>query len=109
MGIRQRLWGAVAVASLVAIVAPFAAGGVGGTQSSTAATEQQPATKPVAKAKANSSTKTPSGGSKSAGSGVSAGSGTTSKGKSAAASKSHAGTVVSHKPTAQTSSATPLA
>ena len=102
MGIRQRFLGAMAVASLLAIVTPFAGGGVGvrAQSSSTAATEQ--AKKPVTKKKATPPAKTASSGSKTTGSSKSAGSSKNIKGKSTAATKHHAASAASRRPTAQT-------
>jgi soluble lytic murein transglycosylase len=89
----------MAVASLVAMITPFAGGGVGArTQNSApAATEQ--AKKPPAKGK---SAVPASSGSKTVSPGKSTGSGTRAKGKSAVASKSHHASTASRRPTAQT-------
>jgi len=97
--ILSRLCSALVVASVVAMMAPVAWGGVAGrTQSSTAATDQT--TKPASKGKAATSTKTPA---KTPGTKAkSAGSSKTAKGKSAAGSKTHAAPAASRKPTAQT-------
>ena len=101
MGIRQRFWGAVAIASLVAMITPFAGGGVGAqTQSSApAATEQ--AKKPTAKSQTTAPA-TASHGNKTVSPSKNTGSSKNAKGKTAAARKSHAASVASRRPTAQT-------
>jgi soluble lytic murein transglycosylase len=101
MGIRRSLGGAVAVACLVAMIAPFAGGGVSGKpQSSTPGAEQ--AKNPVAKSGSNASTKTGGSKSKPADSTKSAGSSTSAKSNGGAARKKRATPTASRKPTAQT-------
>jgi soluble lytic murein transglycosylase len=97
-GMRDRLRSALVVASVVAMMAPVAWGGVAGAQSSTAAADN--AKKAASKSKAATSAKTPAktSGSKAKG----AGSGKTAKGKSATGSRTHAASAASRRPTAQT-------
>ena len=91
-----RLRGAVAVASIVAAIGPFASGGVAGRiQTPTAETDH--AKKPTSTSKATAPAKSP--GSKPPARNSKTGSSKTAKGKSSAASKTHP---VSRRPTAQT-------
>ena len=102
MGIRQRLWGAMAVASLVAMVVLFAVGGVDARPQSSAPAATEQAKKPTAKSKTTAPAKIAGNGNKTGSSTKNPGSSKSTKGKSVAAGKSHAAPVASRRPTAQT-------